>query len=81
MNAQHHNNSPASSHELTQKLEKQTRMAISIKVNSVIWHIGSDALPGKMLDLGLLKISWNGFFLFLAPAGPYHNPFSIYVQS
>ena len=42
--------------------------------------IGSGDLNGKMLDLGLLKISSGGVFLYLAPpggsnhAGPYHNP-------
>ena len=42
---------------------------------------GSGALPGKMLDLGLLKISWEGVFLAFPPVGgfnparPYHNPF------
>ena len=37
----------------------------------------SGALPDKMLELGLLKISWGEcFFLFIAPAGPYHNPFT-----
>ncbi len=43
--------------------------------------IWSGALSGLMLDLGLLKIIWGEFFLFLAPAGdfnlagPYSNPF------
>ena len=40
----------------------------------IIW-LG--ALTGKLLELGLLKISWGEcFFLFIAPAGPYHNPFT-----
>ncbi len=35
--------------------------------------IGSGALPGLMLDLGLLKINvLDIFFKFLAPTG--HNP-------
>ena len=43
--------------------------------------IGSSALSGLMLDLGLLKIIWGGVFPFLAPmgtpnpAGPYTDPF------
>ena len=44
--------------------------------------MGSGALPGLMLDLGLLKVSLGGgFFLFLAPAGgsilagPYPHPY------
>ena len=42
---------------------------------------GSGALPGLMLDIGLLKIIFGDFFLFSDPAGgsnstgPYHNPF------
>ena len=43
--------------------------------------LGSGALPGKKLDLGLLKISLCVFFPFLAsvggfnPTGPYPNLF------
>ena len=46
------------------------------------FFIGSGALPGKMIELGLMKISLrNVFFLFLAPAdssnpvGPNPNHF------
>ncbi len=35
----------------------------------------SGALSGKMLDLGLLEISWGACFLPRSnPAGPYPNP-------
>ncbi len=36
---------------------------------------GLGALPGLMLDLGLLKIVWVDIFLFLAPAVHYPNPY------
>ena len=47
----------------------------------LIKFIGSVTLSGLMLGLGLLKIIWGSFFLFLAPArgsypaGPYPNSF------
>ncbi len=45
---------------------------------------GLSTLPGKMLDLGLFKINFEGVFpifsscggLSFNPAGSYHNPFS-----
>ena len=41
---------------------------------------GSGALPGKMQDLGLLKINWRGVFPasspFSNPAGSYPYPLS-----
>ena len=46
-------------------------------VSSINRFSGSDALPGKMLDLKLLKISWGGVIgvvLFLAPVGAYPYP-------
>ena len=61
------------------KLENlQTSVSTIFKVK----QLGSGALLGLMLDLVLLKIIWEDFFLlFLAPvgaynpAGPYPNPF------
>ncbi len=42
----------------------------------IIRYLGSGALPGRILDLGLSKISWVVIFLFLAPAGGFTpNPF------
>ena len=45
----------------------QYLMNMNIKL---LIFFGSAALPGVMLDLGILKIIWGSFFyLFLAPAG------------
>ena len=40
-----------------------------IKGGHIDTKTGSGALPGKMVDLGLLIISWCCFFLFQASAG------------
>ena len=42
---------------------------LSIYVYVPIKEIGSGALPGLMLDIGLLKIIGEVFFIFLASAG------------
>ena len=47
-----------------------------LNINLLVKNVGSGALPSKMLDLGLVEISWGCvLFLFIAPAEFYHNSF------
>ena len=43
--------------------------ALNVWISQPIYQFGSGALPGKLLNLGLLEISWMGIFPISSPCG------------